>query len=56
MKKIIHIYKTYKPFTQGGVETYIDSIISYKDSKFEHNLFSIGDVNHTSQNLSLIHI
>ena len=53
MKKIIHIYKTYKPFTQGGVETYIDSIISYKDSKFEHNLFSIGDVNHTSQNIKI---
>ena len=53
MKKVIHIYKTYKPFTQGGVETYIDSIISYKDSKFEHNLLSIGNVNHTSQNIKI---
>ena len=48
MKKVIHIYKTYKPFTHGGVEAYIDSIISYKNSKFEHNLLSIGNFNHKS--------
>ena len=49
MKKVIHIYKTYKPFTHGGVETYIDSIINYKNSKFKHTLLSIGNINHTNQ-------
>ncbi len=49
MKKVIHIYKTYKPFTHGGVETYIDSIINYKNSKFKHILLSIGNINHTNQ-------
>ena len=48
MKKVIHIYKTYKPFSHGGVEEYIDSIINYQDSKYEHFLLSIGNVNHTS--------
>ena len=48
MKKVIHIYKTYNPFTQGGVETYIDSLIGYQYSKFEHNLLSIGNVNHSN--------
>ena len=49
MKKVIHIYKTYKPFTHGGVETYIDSILNYQGSKFEHTLLSIGNINHTNK-------
>ncbi len=48
MKKVIHIYKTYKPFTQGGVEAYIDSIINYQKTKYDHNLLSIGNVNQSS--------
>ncbi len=48
MKKVIHIYKTYKPFTQGGVEAYIDSILSYQKTKYDHNLLSIGNVNQSS--------
>ena len=53
MKKVIHIYKTYKPFTQGGIEEYIHSIISYQNSKFDYNLLSIGNVNHTSDKVKI---
>ena len=53
MKKVIHIYKTYKPFTQGGIEEYIDSIISHQNSKFEYNLLSIGNINHTSDKVKI---
>lgn len=42
MKKIYHLYKTFQPFTYGGVEGYIESIISSKSS-FNHYLLSIGD-------------
>ncbi len=42
MNKIYHLYKTFYPFTHGGVESYIDSIINNKN-KFDHYLISIGD-------------
>ncbi len=50
MKKIYHIYKTFYPNTYGGVETYIDSIISSK-SKYNHILLSIGDLKYTKKNI-----
>ena len=53
MRKVIHIYKTYKPFTHGGVETYIDSILNYQGSKFEHTLLSIGNINHTNNKTTI---
>ncbi|MDB0034121.1 glycosyltransferase [Alphaproteobacteria bacterium] len=42
MKKVFHLYKTFYPYTHGGIETYIDSIIQ-SQSKFEHYFLSIGN-------------
>ena len=45
MRKVIHIYKTYKPFTHGGVETYIDSILNYQGSEISTHSIGIGNNN-----------
>ena len=42
MKKVFHLYKTFSPYTHGGIETYVDSIIQ-SESKFEHYFLSIGN-------------
>lgn len=42
MKRVFHLYKTFSPYTHGGVETYIESIIS-SQSKFDHQILSIGN-------------
>ena len=35
MKKILHIYKTYYPFSRGGVETTIDLLHKKKSKKYK---------------------
>ena len=42
MKKVFHLYKTFFPYTHGGVETYIETIIN-SQSKFDHQILSIGN-------------
>ncbi len=42
MKKVFHLYKTFSPYTHGGVETYIETIIN-SQSKFDHQILSIGN-------------
>ena len=42
MKKVFHLYKTFSPYTHGGVEKYIESIIN-SQSKFNHQILSIGN-------------
>lgn len=45
MKKIFHIYKTFYPFSHGGIETYIESLQTSSVTRYEHCLLSIGDTN-----------
>ena len=40
MKKILHIYKTYYPFSRGGVETTIDLLHKKKSKKYK--IFFVG--------------
>lgn len=49
MKKIFHIYKTFYPFTHGGVETYIESLQTSAISTYDHYLLSIGDMNFSNE-------
>ena len=44
MTKVFHLYKTFYPYSHGGVEKYIDSIMN-SNSHFDHYLISIGDEN-----------
>ena len=49
MKKIFHIYKTFYPFTHGGVETYIESLQTSAISTYDHYLLRIGDMNFSNE-------